>query len=282
MSDTLTGPSIVYDMTDAEYHADPSLSSSGARRILEAPAKFHYDQTHPRYSDDFDFGHAAHKLVLGVGAAMVIVDAENWRTKEAREIKERAHAEGNTPILRRDYDIARAMAEAVKAHPIAGRLLAKGNPEVSVFWRRSGIPMRARYDWLTAIGERPCIVDYKTTTDASNEGFSKQAANHGYHQQNAWYVDGYKLAVDVDAQPAFLFIAQEKYPPYIVNVIELDPYAVAIGRSRNERAIELYRQCMESGRWPGYSDEVEMIGLPRWAEIAHENELEQSKEETPW
>lgn len=284
--DTITVPALVHDMSDAEYHADPipggSLSSSGARRILEAPAKFHYDRTHQRHSDDFDFGHVAHKLVLGVGADVVVVDAPDWRTKEAKAAKAEARSAGHSPILAKDYEAAVSMDAAVKAHPIAGAVLAKGAPEVSAFWRRGGISMRARYDWLTEVSGRPCIVDYKTTTDASNEGFAKQVANHGYHQQNAWYVDGYKCAVDPESNPAFLFIAQEKWPPYIVNVIELDPFAVAIGRARNERAIEVYRRCTETGYWPGYSDDIEMISLPRWAEIAHENEIEQSKEETPW
>src|SRR5207244_1704033 len=51
---------------------------------------------------------------------------------------------------------------------------------------------------------------------------------------------------------AFAFIVQEKEPPYIVTVIELPAELVDIGRARNQRALERFRDCTESGLWPGY------------------------------
>jgi len=51
----------------------------------------------------------------------------------------------------------------------------------------------------------------------------------------------------------------------LVNVIELIPDAVRIGRNRNSRAIDVYRACTETGDWPGYGDGLTEITLPAWA-----------------
>jgi hypothetical protein len=38
------------------------------------------------------------------------------------------------------------------------------------------------------------------------------------------------------------------------------------GSIRNRRAVDLYMECKTTGRWPGYSDDIELISLPEWAE----------------
>ena len=40
--------------------------------------------------------------------------------------------------------------------------------------------------------------------------------------------------------------------------------AVEEGRRANREAIDLYARCMETGVWPGYSDDIVTIGLPAW------------------
>jgi hypothetical protein len=44
----------------------------------------------------FDFGHAAHKLVLGAGPEIVVVDAERWDTKAIKEEVAAIHAAGRS------------------------------------------------------------------------------------------------------------------------------------------------------------------------------------------
>ena len=55
---------IITDMPEEEYHRRPELSSTGARLLLESPAKFAYAQTHPQpHKQAFDVGHAVHARV---------------------------------------------------------------------------------------------------------------------------------------------------------------------------------------------------------------------------
>jgi hypothetical protein len=113
------------------------------------------------------------------------------------------------------------------------------------------------------------IPDYKTTVKADTASFAKSAASYGYPSQAAWYMDlvtGLELAQDT----AFVFVVQEKDPPFLVNVIELDTEAVRIGRGLNRRAIQIFKKCQESGHWPGYSDTVELTSLPVWWLREHE------------
>jgi hypothetical protein len=274
----------VYSMDPAEYFADPvpadqggSLSCSGAKRLLppNCPALFDYERRNggrPN-KDAFDFGHAAHEFVLGIGAGIIPVDAPDWRTKAAREAKAAAYAAGLVPLLLDDMEVVKAMAEAIRAHPIAAALLnpENGKPEQALFRQdeKEGVWLRSMLDWLPDAGDGRMIVpDYKTTTSAAPERFRKSFADFGYHQQAAFYTD-MVLALDLAEEAAFVFIAQEKSPPYLVSVFEPDAVALRIGRELNREAIDLYAACQSSGVWPGYSSEVELISLPEWAVYSH-------------
>lgn len=275
----------IYDMPDADYHADPipggSLSNTEARRILKAPALYKYWKGRQEHKSEFEFGHAAHLEVLGTGAAITVLDFDNWRTKAAQTAQAEARAAGVSPILAKDYEIVKAMAEALRAHPIANTLLTSegGRSEQSMFWQDTdpfsgeSVWLRGRLDRLPAIplAGRFIIADYKTAASAESNAFARSAANFGYHCQDAWYVDGVKAILGID-DPAFVFIVQERDAPYLVNVIELDDTARTIGRDRNRRAIAKWIECTKNGSWPGYSEGVELVSLPRWAEIQAEED----------
>ncbi|NKU63862.1 recE [Rhodococcus hoagii] len=260
----------VYDeIPDHVYHSDKgSLSSSGARTLLnKTPAKFRHDQDNPRESTDyFDLGHAAHALVLGYGAPIAEIEAKDWRTKKAQEARDEARAEGKTPLLTADVQRVHAMAAKLREHPLADVLFSEGVPERSMYWRdpETDVWLRSRPDWLPDRPGRLLVTDYKTASTADPRKFEKSALDYGYHQQHAWYVDGI-TALGVDEDPAFLFVVQEKEPPYLVSVCQLDEDAVELGRRRNREAIDLYAQCLETNTWPGFGYEVHQISLPTWA-----------------
>lgn len=276
-STVITEPG-VYTMPEADYHADPvpggSLSCSGAKKLLACPARFAYDREHPPApTSAMELGTAAHRLVLGTGAPIVVIEADDWRTKAAKEAAAAARGAGAVPLLAAEHAQVQAMAAALRTHPIAAALFdpERGDPEQSLFWTddRTGVWLRSRLDWLPRWrpSGRLIIGDYKTAVSASPDALAKAVVNFGYHQQAAFYCDG-AAALGLADDPAFLFVAQEKAPPYLVTVFELDSVALAAGRARNRQAIERYRDCTESGVWPGYSgrpDDIELISLPSWA-----------------
>lgn len=263
------------DLSNEAYHADlTSLSSSGARKLLppSCPAKFRYEQDNPQPArKTFDYGNAAHKEVLGNGPDLILVDADLWNTKEIKAEVAAIRAEGGIPLKQHEIDMVKAMADAIRRHPLASALIdpAFGQPEQSGFWidEPTGIRRRVRFDWLPSIhSDRLIIPDYKTAEDASETAFQKALDNYGYHMQAAWYEEGAQALGLGNHLTELLFVVQEKKPPYLVNVIGLDYFAREIGRAKNRRAIETFAQCTASGVWPGYGDEPNYLQLPGWVE----------------
>ncbi|MFE3583738.1 PD-(D/E)XK nuclease-like domain-containing protein [Streptomyces vinaceus] len=263
------------DLSNEAYHADKtSLSSSGARKLLppSTPAKFRYEQDHPQApTKTFDYGNAAHKLVLGIGPELVLVDHDMWNTKAAKAEVAEARARGGIPLKRHELDMVKAMAAAIRQHPLAAALLDPdhGAAEQSGFWidGPTGIRRRVRFDWLPTIHYgRLIIPDYKTANDASNDAVQKDIAKYGYNQQAAWYEEAAQ-ALDLGGPDTeLLLIVQEKAAPYLVNVIGFDFFSREIGRAKNRVAIETFAECTATGIWPGYGDEPNYLALPGWAE----------------
>ncbi|SCL12814.1 PD-(D/E)XK nuclease-like domain-containing protein [Micromonospora inyonensis] len=282
---TVTEPGLYPDIADEDYHRDPvpggSLSSTGLRKLLppSCPAKFRHWLDHGQPPKDaFDLGHAAHLKVLGRGLDLVVVDAADWRTKDAREAKAAAYAAGQVPLLAADHDRVEAMADAIRQHPIAGPLLHpdSGQPEVSAFWidPATGVWCRARYDFLRhpVPGRRRIVVDYKTTPDASPEHIQRAVSRFGYALQGGHYLDG-AVQLGVADDPVFVLAFQEIEPPHLVTVVQLDPVALRIGRDLAQQARDIYAECLRTDTWPAYSDDIEPIALPAWVERQHTKEI---------
>ena len=286
----ITAPGIYPDLDDATYHGDPvaggSLSSTGAR-ILAKPggqAKLcAYVETARAHKKAYDVGHLVHSEVLGVGAEPVEIpddllsgDSRSISSAAAKAFVAEARESGLIPMKRAELAPVRGMVAAVLAHPVAARLLAQpGTPEASGFAQdpETGVWMRVRPDYLPhRSAGRTVLVDLKTARTADPGAFGRAVAEFGYHQQDAYYQDGVRLARG-DDDTAFVFVLVEKEAPYLVSVVELDTDARLIGRERNRLALDRYAASTASGDWPGYPAGIATASLPRWAELQHDDEM---------
>jgi len=253
-------PGIYPGITNADYHKDPALGSTSLKTLAtRTPAHYQHDLTHPKFSDAFTLGTAAHSLILEDSMAdIVIVEADNWLTKFAKEAKAEALAAGFQPLITKEWAQVQAMRDAVMAHPLARAAFTDHRAEESVFWEEGGLMLKCRPD-ATQPGT---LVDLKTTVNADPREFGKTAYKFGYHQSAAHYQDGL-LAATGETLP-FIFVLVEKQAPYLVSVVQLDDEAIQAGRALNERAKNIYRDCNETGIWRGYESN-EPISLPIWA-----------------
>jgi hypothetical protein len=265
----------VYALTDEEYFAPDlariTLSASGAKELLKpgGPARFRHqlDNGTSEVRREFDLGHAVHTLVLGSGPELVRfpgtgANPEAWQKNDDKAAVAKLRAEGKVPLRPSDYAAAHAMAGAVKAHPIAGKLFTRGEPERALIWQdpATGVWCRSKADWLRTDG----IVDLKTAESASEDALSKAVNNHGYYVQDAFYRRGFR-ALHPGVEPFFVFVAVEKTAPYLVHVVQLKERATAHGDRQVSAALEIYRDCTASGRWPGYpTDGITEIDLPAY------------------
>jgi len=255
-------PGIHYDIPELEYHALPGLSSTGIKQLLDSPARFKYDQAHRKVKREFDLGHVVHAMVLGTGLETVVVDAEEWRTQKIKDEVEAIRAEGRVPLRPSQMATARAMYDAVLAHPDARLFVSGGVPEASLIWDdpETGIRCRGRLDYLHGA---PVVVDLKTARSADPRKFGKTAAEYGYDTQAAHYRNGLELTRG-DRNPRFIHDSAETEPPHLVSTVELDDNFITIGAARVRAAIATYQRCVETDTWPGYPTGLHTVSAPAW------------------
>lgn len=258
-------PGIYRDYDEATYHREPGLSSTGAKRLLESPAKYRWERDHPiEQTAAMRLGSAIHTSVLGAGQRIEVVEG----SRNAKAVKEQIaelEADGAIVLTPRDAAMVEAITDAVQAHRTASNIFAHGEAEVSMCWEdaETGIACRGRIDWLSPIA----IVDLKSCQDASRTGFGKAAANLRYDLQAAAYMDGMEQLTG-EALP-FIFVAVEKEPPYLAVVHQLPDDALERGRRLWSDAKRLYAACVDYDSWPtgeAYpTDEIVTTIWPRWA-----------------
>ena len=271
--------SCISGLPAVQYHAMRALSASGAWLLAEeCAAKFLWRSPwnplfEPEAKTEFDIGVAAHLAVLEPQRqidSIVPIEFGDYRSTKAREARDAARAAGKVPLLSWQLDIVRAIAGAIRAHPIASAAFLGGEAEVTLSWRDplTGIPCKARPDYLPAHGS--WLVDLKTAASANPRTWRDQAYRLGDHARAAWYLDGAATVLG-RAPEEYWFVIVEKEPPYLVSVVSFDEAALAWGRLANRKACDLFRRASAANDWPGYrapgqnSDRAFRIGLPPWA-----------------
>ncbi|HUD73651.1 MAG TPA: PD-(D/E)XK nuclease-like domain-containing protein, partial [Terracidiphilus sp.] len=184
-----------------------------------------------------------------------------FSTKEGMSFRD---SHQDRPILSHDEAMTiQKMVDAVHTHPSAKRLFSHGKAEQSVFVEDShGTLRKSRMDWISEGGN--VLPDLKTCESARAEDFEKSIWQYRYFVQAAYYIANCKLAGL--EKSAFAFVCVEKNAPYAVACYSLDETAIEAGKMMFNRDLAVYRQCVESGKWPGYPTEILNIGLPAWSQ----------------
>lgn len=292
MSDPIK-PGLHFDLPEADYHGRPELSCSRAKLLVppSTPRKFKHALSKPEeHKRHFDIGKAVHAKVLGTPLDVVVVEkigrdkqpapADDYTTKSAQDHRDAIYAQGKTPLLWHEVEAVDAMAEAVLANPDARTIMEFPSlPEVSAFWTdpETGVECRGRFDWLPEVteGRRLIITDLKTTTSAWPADFVRSGAGFLYDMQAAWYCDAARV-LELDPDPAFLFVAVEKAEPYDVAVIQLPDEAMTRGRALMDRTRRIYAECMETDTWPGIPHGIHSAEMPPYETYKYDDFTEAS------
>ena len=206
-------------------------------------------------------------------------DQESWRAVVGYEGSYEVSDLGRVRALAR----LDALGRHRSAKLLRPRTQPSGHKTVALYASRVRDDVLVHHLVLTAfVGPRPGrpfrIVDVKTTGGSAHPlEFARAAAKFEYCMQGAQYIAGAK-ACGLDDNPEFVLIVVETAAPYLVSVVQFDEYDLQIGAEKIAEAVNIYRGCVESGVWPGYSSEIETMEMPAWYRIAHEqaNEEEMS------
>ncbi len=249
-------------ISNADYHADPAISASQLKTVMQSP--YHYwsryldpDRVAMVPTSAMRFGSLAHCAVLEPDELSKRYQlAPDRRTKEGKAAVTEMAAAGIEAVSEADMVLAVNMAVAVHGHTTAGALLQSGMAEQSFWWDdiATGMRCKCRPDWF----DGTTIVDLKTCQDASPTGFAKAVANFGYQIQAAHYLAG-TLAT------RFIFVAVEKQAPYAIGVYELNTEALIHGSIARHNALQVLQDCKAVNDYPGYTDGIQTLQLPGWA-----------------
>lgn len=249
------------------YHAAAGISRSALEWITPPRTPAHFKA---RFIDklipDEDtpalrLGSITHRTVLEpdtmAGAFVTKPSGMKFTTKDGKEWRD-----AQTLPIMDAYEVAamQGMRDAVWKHPLASRLLKGADCERSAFAEDKGLLLKSRFDALPPSSN--AIVDLKTCDSADLASVEKAISKYGYYRQAAFYL---KIAGLLElGRDLFAFIFVEKTPPFAVAVYQLADVVIEAGHMMISRDLQCLRNCMESGRWPGYGDGLLTAALPTW------------------
>jgi hypothetical protein len=259
-------------ISNKEYRQRPGISSSELKKIMITPAHYKHWKDNPQEDTPaLLFGRSAHKYILETYdfyTEFAVAPNCDRRTKEGKETWNKfvADSEGKDVITQEQFEQIEEMRKVMLATPFVSKLI-NGEHEISYFWvdEDTGLECKVRPDSINH--KLKIVVDYKTCDNAETEHFMKQAIRLGYDLQSSYYLDGVKANTGKDY--VFVFIAQEKKPPYAVNILQADDIFIRSGREVYKAMLQTYKECSETGVWYGYlgeKNEINSLGVPKWIE----------------
>jgi len=271
---------VMHDQSARDYHAMPGASASRLKKLQRSAAHMKYDMDNPEDpTQAMIIGSATHSAILEP-----VLFAKEWgrlpegdgRSKIVKEAKAELIVQfGADHVLKSDvYDNILAMRDSVLDNALALDLLDGADTETSHYWAERYIhgtkPMevdcKARIDALPREDSmwNHCVVDIKTTADASAKEFQRSVYNFGYHIQAPHYLSAAERG-------RFIFIVVERDAPHCVAIYELDEDALELGRQDREFLLGQWALCKAEeaaggpDAWPGFPIEIQELSLPGWA-----------------
>lgn len=152
-----------------------------------------------------------------------------------------------------DFDKIEAMRHSLMADPATASMFEGGFPELSIV----GEEFKCRPDLMT---KASWLINYKTTMDAEPQTFGRKASDMGYPMRAVLECELFKSAYG--QYPAgYAILAQEKEEPYLSKMFVMfeasrgdhdkQPDSWRMGRKQLAQAIDMYRKCRDSDKWPG-------------------------------
>lgn len=270
----------VYEISMAEYHADPcevpSLSSSIAKLLVRRTPK-HAWQAHARFgavgfapSPVMDDGSTVHAMMLGQEhlireistvygpktkrKELIGTPVRSYQSDAAQEERDEIRAAGQIPVLHHRLPELLACKEAaleqIKLAADGPAFLAPGRNEIAAVAREADVWLRCLVDRLPDSRRLPPI-DLKCTEMSAAPGDWERRLRSEYAFQDAFYRRVLRGAEGAE-RPAMRFGVIELEPPHGVVFNAADTILRSIAEAEVERAVQRWRMCMRTGIWRCY------------------------------
>lgn len=283
---------IHFGLDETAYHRDPGLGSTDLRRCAKNPHNYWFKSwmnvlRSPDEDDSTEskeVGDALHKLVFEGRPKMDSLyvcgpDQTGMSTgeKTASTKAAKAAAGGKTVLKWEKYARVLIAGAMISKHPSLASVFSGGHSEVSFFWERDGVRLKARFDYLKcttrSFGMLAANGDLKSVGNHQEKPFETECYNaiaqYRYDAQAALYLEGLRRVpaaidrgavfgekpdeewlvrfLDPNLRFGWQWIFMQMTGAPITHSMILSPKNPLLdtGRQCIERGIENYRKCME-------------------------------------
>lgn len=293
MTELISAPGLYPDIFEDRYHKDPviepSLSSSVGKELVNRSPR-HAWIKHPRLNKakalevektdrKKDIGSAVHKLVLGKGRAIKVLNYDDYKKHDAQRAARAARDADMVPILADDMRkvelIHEAFNDQILDTELRGYFEAPGQSELTVVWREAnGAWCRARFDRLPdecRDAPFPILADVKTTTTSAYfSDWEYTAYDLAYDFQSVFYPRGLRALCPAIRDPnlTMKFAVIEQEEPYCLSINEFPGLATHEAMEDVALAIQMWGNCLKCGTdiksWPGYGGQTNTMDKAPW------------------
>jgi len=303
MIQTAEGTEIRFHQPDYAYRKAEGVSQSELKEVLRSPAHWlarygpeaeptfptaamimgtalHCRVLEPELFDESFVDRSSKDKELTVAelkAALEDEGIEFKKTAKKPELEALLYPDGKpvdkrTSLAGEDYQAVCGMADAIRAHEVAGTWFdpnrkgyRKAN-EVSLYVDDlNGTKVKGRLDRLEKTKNGWMILDLKTTDDASPQGFQKKAFNLGYDIQAAFYSDLVARVMGCPAESVeFMFLAIERKRPHCIGLYRASEQMITMGREKYLEGLSTLAWARSTDTFAGYSPEPQELTPPGW------------------
>lgn len=275
---------LVEGLSMAAYRAVNGVSASDLKNLQRSPAYAHmrYHVTTPA----MEWGTAIHTAILEPETldARYRLDPESpkggypagWRRSNAyNAAKDEALSEpGVEGVLTsaQFQDLGQIQKRVLETEIGSVLTELEGMREASGFLYDEdfGFWRKVRPDYL--IPAANMVIDVKSSKDHRPGPFARACNTYGYMLSDAYYRDTLTAALDFDVDH-YVYLVVNSDAPFEIAAYTLDEDSVEQGRHDYKRGLAEWRECEETGRWPGGSHNLQEIRLPEYAITYHTQEM---------
>lgn len=269
--------------TIQDYHKSEIPSKTRLSMLLERPSTYfkHYlapeeDREPMTESKSLRTGNAVHVKVFEPELFFEQYIVSLYKTRTGKGFQEIVRENPDKIVLSKtEYDQVCRMSDALLSNPCARAYLdLRGEPEKSFYFKRNGIWLKTRPDYMTS--DSTFCLDLKTTKSVGRRDFQKDSDKYKYPLSGAMMLSGVEAVRGIRPEAVVILAVENsghKNPD--VAVYYFTPDAIEYGELLLDEAIDTLKHCQKNNYWPAVSDKAEPLGISSY----HMKILEKKREE---
>lgn len=264
------------------YYAATALSNTGVKKIIQSPAHFEaWKRQDHKPGKAMIIGELLHyHLLTPELMADEIAIFTKGKSLDSKKGDEFVSENFDKFVCTQDqWDFAEKVAKRVLKDKKVMALLNRPNVrnEHEIYTSVDGVKCKALLDSMCP----NIILDVKSSSDTGTyfkkaDGFEQKFFQLGYDIQAAWYQKMAEIADGIRRDVIFLVLELED--PFATKVVGVKQEVIDHAWEDCERAIDVYRECIENDEWPAYPFELSFVKLPAWKKKEREKRRRQEEE----